>query len=94
MRRMKSLAAIAVIGAMVSGMGALPAAATYDPCDVNRDGTVSIQDSIYINRYLMGHFSVADPSVLDANQNLIISYADSQCVLASLTGSNYGVLFI
>jgi len=74
---------------MVSAMGALPAAATYDPCDVNRDGTVSIQDVIYLNRYLMGHFSVTDVSVLDANQNLIIDEADAYCVLAYLTDSVY-----
>ncbi len=93
MKRMKGLTALAVIGAMISGMGALPTAAAYDPCDVNRDGKVSIQDSVYINRYLMGHFSVADPSVLDANQNYVISYADSECVLASLTGVMYDVYF-
>ena len=94
MRRMKSLTAIAVIGAMVSGMGALPAAATYDPCDVNRDGTVSIQDSIYVNRYLMGYFYLSDPSVLDASGNDVIDAADSACVLAALTDSDFENPFV
>ncbi len=89
MKRMKSLTAIAVIGAMISGMGALPAAATYDPCDVNRDGRVSIQDVIYLNQYLMGYFYVSDPSVLDANQNYIVDIADSYCVLAETVAQTY-----
>ncbi len=94
MRGMKSLTAIAAIGAMVSGMGALPAAATYDPCDVNRDGTVSIQDSIYVNRYLMGYFYLSDPSVLDATGNDVIDAADSACVLAALTDSDFENPFV
>ncbi len=93
MRRMKSLTAIAVIGAMVSAMGALPAAA-YDPCDVNRDGTVSMQDMIYLNRFMMGDFYVSSLSVMDANQNLIVDVADSYCILAKLTGVTYTCQFI
>ncbi len=94
MRRMRSLTAIAVIGAMILGMGALPTAAAYDPCDVNRDGRVSIQDSIYVNRYLMGYFYLSDPSVLDATGNDVIDAADSACVLAALTDSDFANPFV
>lgn len=51
----------------------------YD-CDVNGDGSVTISDVQIVNKYLMGVGYVSAPSVLDVNENLIVDYADAQCV--------------
>jgi len=90
---MKSLAAIAVIGAMVSGMGALPAAA-YDPCDVNQDGTVSMIDVIAINQHLAGTRYFTDYNKLDANRSHTIDKTDSNCVLQKLVANSYSACYI
>lgn len=93
--KMKS-AALAMAAVCIAG-SLLPMAAaadtTYDPCDVNRDGTVSVIDTVTISQYLLGVFYVDDPSVMDANQNLIVDVADSQCIQAKIVGLSYTCSF-
>ncbi len=94
MKRMAKYALTLTAMAALLASAALPAAADYDVRDVNRDGQVSMADAIYLNRYLMGNFSLSDPSVLDANQNLIIDHADSQCIQAYLIDLTYACTFL
>ncbi|MDE6729993.1 MAG: trypsin-like peptidase domain-containing protein [Oscillospiraceae bacterium] len=77
--------------ASVAPMGAL---AAYDRYDVNHDGAVNINDVIYLNRYMVGAFSVASPSALDINQNKIIDIADSLEIMARIVGSSTSVEFV
>ncbi len=67
---------------------------TYDPCDVNHDGNVSIVDVICINRYLGGTEAVLHPSYLDANGNNIVDVADMQKILATLVELSYTWNFV
>lgn len=62
---------------------------TYDPCDINRDGTVTIVDSLIIRRYLSGSLHCQNYNQLDANQNLTIDVTDAECVQANLAHLSY-----
>lgn len=94
MKRMTKYALTLTAMAALLASAALPAAADYDVRDVNRDGQVSMADVIYLNRYLMGNYSLSDPSVLDANQNAVISFADSQYISAYLIDLTYTCTFL
>ncbi|MDE6776781.1 MAG: trypsin-like peptidase domain-containing protein, partial [Oscillospiraceae bacterium] len=76
--------------------GAIPmsaSAVTYDPCDVNHDGSVDILDVLSINRYLSGQKTVKDYNQLDANKNLIVDSTDADYVMAKVTGLSYTASF-
>ncbi|MBD5143503.1 MAG: trypsin-like serine protease [Ruminococcus sp.] len=76
--------------------GAIPvsvSAATYDPCDVNHDGSVDILDVTSINRYLSGQKTVLQYNQLDANQDLIVDATDADCVMAKVTKLSYTASF-
>lgn len=93
MKRKKLLAgltaAVMLCGAVMS-VGV--SAAVYD-CDVNNDGAVNMLDTITLNQYLLGGFYVNDPSIFDVNGNYIIDTADSNCIMATITGNTYEITF-
>lgn len=63
--------------------------ATYDPCDVNHDGNVTIADVILIEKYLSGDYYCATYNQFDANQNLIIDHSDSDMIMAAVVHNSY-----
>lgn len=62
---------------------------SYDPCDVNHDGSVDIMDVIRLNKYLGGTEAVLHPNYLDANGNKIVDIADTEKVLATVVETSY-----
>ncbi len=87
---MKTKVLLAALLLSVTAISAFPASAdvVYD-ADVNNDGTVSIADSIYFNRYMLGTMYVSNPSVFDVNGNYVIDAADNACILAQITESTF-----
>lgn len=61
----------------------------YDPCDVNKDGSVTIVDSLVIRRYLSGNLHCQNYNQLDANRNLTVDVTDAECVQAKLAHLAY-----
>ncbi len=82
----KRFCALALAACLCSAMVPMGASAVaYNVLyDVDRDGTVSITDTIALSQYLMGCYSVADPSVMDVNQNLVVDYVDINLLQAYL----------
>jgi len=68
--------------AVLCGSAVMMNASATNNCDVNGDGEVSIADVLMINQYLLGNFSLSDPSVLDVNNNYVVDAVDAQNVLA------------
>ena len=54
----KAITALAVLSLVGGAIPVSVSAATYDPCDVNHDGSVDILDVTSINRYLSGQKTV------------------------------------
>ncbi|MGN0613795.1 MAG: dockerin type I domain-containing protein [Porcipelethomonas sp.] len=88
MRRFK------ITAASVNGVSAVSADSSYDNCDVDRDGRVSIADQLVISKYLAGVYSIANYNQLDTNQNLVVDYADAECILARLLGRTYSSAYL
>lgn len=68
--------------------------ATYDPCDVNRDGRVSIADALAINKQLSGVQYATNYHLLDANQSHTIDATDANCVMQKAMGNSYSACYI
>ncbi len=68
---------------------AVDSARTYDPCDVNQDGSVDIMDVIRLDRYLTGEVSILPTSisVLDAYADKVVNAADSMYVFYAAIGT-------
>ena len=91
MKKLKALlvAMTMTLTAMCSG-GFTASAATYDPCDVDRDGEVTILDVVSVNRYIVGGiYHEEEYNRFDADRNLIVDISDSFCILAKLVDNSY-----
>ena len=87
-RRFLGLALAACMLGSAAPLGA--SAAEYNVLyDVNRDGTVSITDTIFLSRYLTGSYSVSTPSNLDVNQNLVVDAVDAWMLQTYLVGNRF-----
>ncbi|MDE6777726.1 MAG: trypsin-like serine protease [Oscillospiraceae bacterium] len=89
----KAITALAVLGLVGGAIPMSASAVTYDPCDVNHDGSVDILDVTSINRYLSGKKTVKDYNQLDANQDLIVDATDADCVTAKVAKLSYTASF-
>lgn len=89
----KAITALAVLSLVGGAIPVSVSAATYDPCDVNHDGSVDILDVTSINRYLSGQKTVLQYNQLDANQDLIVDATDADCVMAKVTKLSYTASF-
>ena len=95
MRKIKI--AICTLIAMICSMSIsmpLSASATYDSCDVNHDGVVSLTDVVAVNLFLLGTHYYTNYNQLDANNSHIIDYADTKCILCKLIDASYSCCFI
>ena len=70
-------------------MAAMPASATYDSCDINRDGSVNMSDLTTLSKYLNGVCSYIEYNQLDVNGSLTVDAADEECLSTKLTGGSY-----
>ncbi|MDE5736893.1 MAG: trypsin-like peptidase domain-containing protein [Oscillospiraceae bacterium] len=89
----KAITALAVLGLVGGAIPMSVSAVTYDPCDVNHDGSVDILDVTSINRYLSGQKTVLQYNQLDANQDLIVDATDADCVRAKIVKLSYTANF-
>lgn len=89
---MAALAAALLLGSIAVPLSA--GAVTYDPCDVNHDGSVDISDVIAINQYLCGAKYFRNYNQLDANRSHTVDAADAQCVLCKVTKVDYSACYI
>ena len=55
MKTRKMIAAVMAVLCMTGAMPAMTSSASYDPCDVNHDGTVNMVDVVAINQHLTGY---------------------------------------
>ncbi len=92
------LTAIAVAACLCSCLAApmmQSSAVDYNALyDVDGNGTISIMDVITLNQYLMGAYYVADPSVMDVTQNLVVDAVDAQCLSAYLVNKTFTSSFV
>lgn len=84
---------LAIFSLIGSAIPLSVSAVSYDPCDVNHDGSVNTLDTVVINRYLTGMSAYQNYNQFDANQNLIVDAEDSYCVLAKALGLSYNINF-
>ncbi len=94
MKSKTSLLALAVSTACLccSVTSLIASADTQYDCDVNGDGSVTIADVQIVNKFVMGAGSLADPSVLDVNENMVVDYADVQCTMAHALQMSYSIV--
>lgn len=55
--------------------------------DINRDGTISISDSVCLSKFINGGCDIDDYTVADLNGNGVIDIVDNKILLMFLTGS-------
>ncbi len=95
MKTRKTFAAVLAVLCMTGAMPAMTSSATdYDPCDVNRDGTVNMVDVVAINQHLTGYRYYSNYNQLDANQSHTVDSTDSICVTKKVVNSSYSACYI
>lgn len=86
---LKVLLSFALATTCISGSMVTTHAASYDPCDVNRDGVVNVADVTALSSYLKGKYYAPNYSQFDVNHSLTVDYADVLCISAKVTGGSY-----
>lgn len=94
MKTRKMIAAVMAVLCMTGAMPAMTSSASYDPRDVNHDGTISTLDVIAINHHLAGTKYYLEYNQLDANQSHTVDYADSRCVLNATINNSYSACYM
>ncbi len=94
MKTRKALAAMLAVLCMTGTMPATTSSASFDPCDVNHDGSVDIVDALTINQHLMGVIYYREYNQLDANRSHTVDSADSRCVLNAAINNSYSTCYI
>ncbi len=94
MKTRRKFVAFAMAAVSLFSLTPMGAGATDYDCDVNGDGAEDILDAIALNRYLLGLYYVGDPSAFDVNENLVVDYADTQCIMACVTRNDYSHRYI
>ena len=89
----RMLSTVLAILCSTSSLVSMKTVATYDPCDVNHDGNITILDAIIVSQYLSGNVRGNEYNQLDANMNLLVDYEDFKCVLAAVTELSYSASF-
>lgn len=91
-KRLVSAITAICLGSMIAPFSV--GAVTYDPCDVNHDGTVDISDVIVINQHLSGAKYFRNYSQLDANRSHTVDAADANCVMRKTIKGSYSACYI
>ena len=93
MKKIKKISSVIFAAATLATSACFPGntalAVTYDPCDVNRDGSVTVRDAAAISSYLNGNRYEKNYECLDANKSLIVDDQDVQCVMSKLMKRSY-----
>ena len=93
MKKMKKISSVILAAATLAASASFPGntalAVTYDPCDVNKDGSVNVRDAAAISSYLNGNRYEKNYECLDANKSLIVDDQDVQCVMAKVMKKSY-----
>lgn len=93
MKKIKKISSVILAAATLATSASIPGntalAVTYDPCDVNRDGSVTVRDAAAISRYLNGGSYEKNYECYDANKSLIVDDQDVQCVMSKVMKRSY-----
>ncbi len=85
MSKMKEMFAVIAAAAMFCGsFSAMSVSATYDPCDVNQDGTVNMVDTLAISKHLSGVVYYTDYYLLDVNRSHTVDATDLNYITKKL----------
>lgn len=90
----KVVAAVMAVTCLSSVTAPLSSTATYDPCDVNRDGSVNMGDVLCLNKHLLGVLYYTDYNQLDANQSHTVDATDVNCVMQKALNMSYTSCYI
>ncbi len=94
MKTRRKFVAFAMAAVSLFSLTPMGAGATYDPCDVNHDGSVDMTDLIAINHHLLGSKYYTNYDQLDANRSHTVDKADATCVMSKLTQTTYSACYI
>lgn len=93
MKKIKKISSVILAAATLATSVSIPGntalAVTYDPCDVNRDGSVTVRDAAAISSYLNGNRYEKNYECFDANKSLIVDDQDVQCVMSKVMKRSY-----